>query len=101
MGRSAQELLGSDTNLARPQVHAAARGAAPCGRAEGSANLGSDPKNSGDSRGAECPVGLIHPTCCEKFGSESFQKRSVPQLTTQMRLVTLAVANLEQDTGIE
>ncbi len=44
MGHSAPrlspELLGSDTNFA------AAHGAAPCGRAEGSANLGSDPKNS-------------------------------------------------------
>jgi hemoglobin len=34
------ELLGSDTNFA------AVRGTAPFGRAEGSANLGSDPKNS-------------------------------------------------------
>ena len=38
-------LLGSDTNLAKPQVSAAALCAAPYGRAEGSANLGSDPKN--------------------------------------------------------
>ena len=38
--RLSPELLGSDTNFA------AAHGAAPCGRAEGSANLGSDPKNS-------------------------------------------------------
>ena len=95
MGRSAQELLGSDTNFA------AARGAAPCGRAEGSANLGSDPKNSGDSRGAECPIGQIHPTYCEKFGSKSFQERPMAgKLTTQMRLVTFGVANVEQDTGI-
>ena len=93
MGHSAQELLGSDTNFA------AAQGAAPCGRAEGSANLGSDPKNSGDSRGAECPVGLIHLGCCTEFGLRSFQERSATQLTTQMRLVTLAVANLKQDTG--
>jgi iron-sulfur cluster assembly protein len=34
------ELLGSDTNFA------AASCAAPCGRTKGSANLGSDPKNS-------------------------------------------------------
>ena len=34
------ELLGSDTNFA------AVQGTAPSGRAEGSANLGSDPKNS-------------------------------------------------------
>ena len=42
----AAELLGSDTNLAKPQVHAATPRVAPFGRAEGSANLGSDPKNS-------------------------------------------------------
>ena len=39
---SALGLLGSDTNFA------AAHGAAPGGRAEGSANLGSDPKNLAD-----------------------------------------------------
>ncbi len=37
---SGAELLGSDTNFA------AVRSTAPSGRAEGSANLGSDPKNS-------------------------------------------------------
>ena len=46
------ELLGSDTNLAKPQVRATALSAVPCGSAEGWANLakpqvqGSDPKNS-------------------------------------------------------
>jgi len=57
MGRSAQELLGSDTNFAATPC------VAPFGRAEGSANLGSDPKNSGDSREAECPGSLIRPAC--------------------------------------
>ena len=57
-------------------------------------------RRAGDSRGAECPIGQIHPTYCEKFGSKSFQERPMAgKLTTQMRLVTLAVANLKQDTG--
>jgi beta-lysine 5,6-aminomutase alpha subunit len=38
-------LLGSDTNLAKPQVSAAAQSAAPAGDAKGIANLDSDPKN--------------------------------------------------------
>jgi hypothetical protein len=57
-------------------------------------------RRTGDSRGAECPGGLIHPGCCTEFGLQSFQERSVTQLTTQMRLVTFGVANLEQNTGI-
>jgi hypothetical protein len=49
--RLSSELLGSDANLAKPQVHAATRCVAPYGRACGSANLDTDPKNSC----AECP----------------------------------------------
>ena len=56
-GAQRSELLGSDTNFA------AAQSAVPCGPAEGWANLGSDPKNSGDSREAECPGSLIRPAC--------------------------------------
>src|SRR5450830_1607515 len=52
-GTQRSELLGSDTNFAATPC------VAPCGGAAGSANLGSDPKNSGDSRSAECPSGLI------------------------------------------
>ena len=60
------ELLGSDTNLAKPQVHATALSAVPCGSAEGWANLakpqvqGSDPKNS---RTAACATARLrsHP----------------------------------------
>jgi iron-sulfur cluster assembly protein len=44
-------LMGSDTNFA------AAQSAAPCGRAAGSANLGSDPKNPGGCGGGSCGGG--------------------------------------------
>ena len=37
--------LGSDRNLAKPQVHAATRSGAPEGTSEGWANLCSDPNN--------------------------------------------------------
>ncbi len=52
MGCSAQRVIG-----VRHQFRCDALRRTP--RAAGSANLGSDPKNSGDSRGAEYPVGLI------------------------------------------